>query len=183
MSVVLISSVCVKKQRWDGRRILLTHDDNEKKVVAIYCEEGVKLQDVKKKGMRITFVVVQCNGKSLEYCPCVTAFSPDFKEFESFVFYLKSTKGFEKFFLAARMNRKKLLNSIFSLSKTTVFVNGIEVDVKAAKVAVKARKKAAKVAKVAKAPNEAAADDFGTDTESESDDNSSMTKKRKIATI
>ena len=187
MPVVLISSVCVKKQRWEGRRILLTHDDNEKKVVAIYYEEEVKMQHVKKKGMRITFVVVQCNGKSLEYCPCVTAFSPDFKEFEPFVFYLKSMKGFDKFFLAARMNRKKLLNSIFSLSKTTVYINGTEVDVKAAKAAVKARKaaKAAKAAKVAKAPNEAAADDFGTDTESESsgDDNSSMTKKRKIATI
>ena len=178
MAVVLISSTCVNHPRWEGgKRILLTHDDNEKKIVAIYYELGVKIQNIKKKGMRLTFVVVQCNGKTLDYCPCVTAFSPDFKKIESFVFYLKSMQGIDKFFLAARMNRKKLLNSISSLAKTTVFINGRLVPVKTIK-ATQAKLAKAKAAK-------AAAVGFGTDTESESEDDNSfcVTKKRKLASI
>ena len=86
-------------------------------------------------------------------------------------------QGIDKFFLAARMNRKKLLNSISSLAKTTVFINGRLVPVKTIK-ATQAKLAKAKAAK-------AAAVGFGTDTESESEDDNSfcVTKKRKLASI
>ena len=126
MVVVLLSTECLKNPTWihKGRSVPVLHDNN--KVVVVCFEENVKVKASKKKGMRFTFVLVQSNGSAMEYCPCVYAFSSDFRQPGLFISYLETMRAADEFFAAARMDRDTLFKSI-DRTHPVMFVNGRKV--------------------------------------------------------
>ena len=147
------------------------------KVVVIRVQENVKVRVSKKKGMKLTFALIQCNGAVMEYCPCVYAFSSDFRRPGAFLKYLKTMKAADEFFAAARMDRETIFKSI-DRTFSIMFVNDRKVD----------RKLRAKAKAKAKAGSVDLARDTETESEMEEEDDKTsssvrVTKKRKIANI